>query len=278
MMNSRICTAFLLSMFLVGSAHAQGLRMYDVTGSPNFLDFVWSVDPATPAATNPVEMDIGNAIAGFEYGNGLYYAANTNTNTDLFVLNPGTGSLVNTLTMTFPGGGDVITSLEFANGILYGGFTTEGGGPSNLVSINTNTGNTTLIGAMGIGAPTGGLAFDGTTMYTVNSGAGGSATLYTVDLGSGSASAVAAILDGSGNSVTLTGLEFGRDGVLYGLGRAGNEDDLFAIDPITGLATNLGNLGPFSGQTTTLTSIPEPTSLFLLSAAGFFGLARRRRK
>ena len=87
--------------------------------------------------------------------------------------------------------------------LFYGGFTTEGRGPSTSVTINPTTGD--LVGAMGIDSPTGGLAYEGSTMNTVNSGAGGAARLYSVSLGDGSATAIDAVIDtASGADVTLT--------------------------------------------------------------------------
>ncbi|MEM7315844.1 MAG: hypothetical protein AAF497_22140 [Planctomycetota bacterium] len=144
------------------STHAQGLHLYDVSGSPSTgRDAVWEVDVDTPAANNPVTMDINNAIAGFEYGQELFYAASTNDNTELFVLKPESGDLIETIVMNFPAGGNVITSLEFVGDTLYGGFATEGGGatPGSLVTIDTTTGNDTLVGDFGFGGPTGGLAY-----------------------------------------------------------------------------------------------------------------------
>ena len=274
------CTGAILLFVVNASAEVPGLRLYEVS-SPNAI---WQVDVDIPDVINPVPQDVIESIAGFEFGQGVFYAPNTNNNTDLFVLQPGTGTLLDTITMTFPAGGDVITSLEFVGGTLYGGFTTEFvRDRSSLVTINPATGLVDLVGAMGIDSPTGGLAYDGSTMYTVNSGAGGPATLYTVSLLDGSATAIDAVLDAaSGAAVTLTGLEFGTDGVLYGLGRGElDQNTLFSIDPNTALATRLGLLGSLQGSGTSFTTIPEPGSLVLLAvglALGAFVVRRKKRE
>ena len=221
---SRVAAISILAGLAVGASAQSGLFLYDVSGGDNFQDAIWRVDEATPDVFDPLTTAINNAIAGFEYAGGNFWAASTNTNTDLFHLDGGDGSLINTVTMAFPSGGDVITSMEMVGGTLYGGFTTEGGGASHLVTIDTTSGNVSMVGAMGIDSPTGGLAYNG-TMYTVNSGAGGAATLYSVALGSGAATAIGAVAEADGTAVTLTGLEFGTDGVLYGLGRGADEDN-----------------------------------------------------
>ncbi len=261
-----------------GAASAQGLRLYEVGGANNNAnDVIWHVDTTTPTVLNPLIRDSANAIAEFEWGQGAYYAASTNINTDLFVINPITGVTSPTITMSFPSGGDVITSMEFVGATLYGGFTSEGGGgPSSLVTINTSTGVVSMVGAMGITSPTGGLAWDGATMYTVNSGAGGAATLYTVALGTGAATAVGNVTNtATGAAVVLTGLEFGTDGILYGLGRGADERTLFSINPANGDATSLGSLPIGSGSYTSLTTVPAPGAMTLLALGGL-AAARRR--
>lgn len=263
-----------------GSAMAQpaGLYGYDVGGGGGgIFDLIHQIDTSVPALMpGPLVRDAANAVAGFEHGLGAYYAASTNVNTDLFAINPFTG-VTTTTTMTFPAGGNVITSMDFVGSTLYGGFTSEGGGagPSSLVTIDVNTGNVTMIGAMGIAAPTGGLTFGNGQMYTVNAG-GSAATLYTVSLATGLATPVGAILDVTGAPVTLTGLEFGIDGVLYGLGRAGNQNQLFSINPASGSAAMLGTLA-FPGTSSSLTTvIPAPGALAILGMGGLVALRRRR--
>ena len=94
------------------------------------------------------------------------------------------------------------------------------------------------------------------------------ATLFTVDTSTGAAKAVGDVVDQNGSNITLTGLEFGTDGVLYGLGRMPDQDTLFTIDPSSGSATRVGviaNVG--TGSTTSLTTVPEPSSLALLAVA-----------
>lgn len=276
-MDQRICLfgagALTVAASMAAAGTTAGLRLWDTGANVNT---VWTIDTAAPAAVDPVYLDTDNAVADFEYGLGKYYAASTNDNTQLFVLDPANGMLLNTVVMSFPDGGNVITSMEFVGGTLYGGFATESGATfnSSLVTIDVNTGAVTMIGDMGIVGPTGGLAWNGSAMYTVNSGASGSAMLYSVDLGSGNATIIDDIVDASGAVITLTGLEFGLDGVLYGLGRGPNENMLYSIDTETAMATAIGLLNS-DGQTTSLTTVPAPASLLALGTLGL--MARRRR-
>jgi len=276
--TSTIIAATVFCMIPVQVSVAQGdLRIYEVGGNGN--DVIWELEPARPLAFGSITQEINNAVAEFEYGGGIFYAASTNDNTDLFLLEPGTGTLLDTVTMNFPGSGNVITSMEFVGDTLYAGLATEGGptDPSSLVTIDTATGAVNLVGDMGFPGPTGGLAWNG-SLYTVNSAATGAATLYSVDTSNGAASAIGSITDQNGAEVSLTGLEFGTDGVLYGLGRGPDEDFLFTIDPANGNAIRNGaivNLGV--GRTSSLTTVPEPDA-FALLLAGLAMLSLRNRE
>ena len=268
--------AALLAMPAVTAA-VSGLYVYDFDEVAG--DVIWEVDEAIPSSINPVARDRWAHVTGFEYANGVFYAANSSTNTELLTVDPGSGAMLSTTTMIFPGGGNVITSLEYVNGTLYGGFAGEDNrnGSSSLVTIDPLGGGVTLIGEMGIDSPTGGLAWDGSSLYTVNSRAGGPAMLYTVNIESGAASPVGAVLDTTGTPVGLTGLEFGLDGLLYGLGRSGQDDGaLFRIDPATGLAERLGYLES-RGSLTSITAVPEPGVLTTLILGLALWCVRRRR-
>jgi hypothetical protein len=176
--------------------------------------------------------------------------------------------------MTFPTGGDVITAMEFVGSTLYGGFTTEvaPGGPTSLVTIDTTTGGVSVVGATGIGTPLGGLAFDGATMYAVTAG-GSVGELYTIDLLSGTASLVGPTGFG------MTALEFGSDGVLYGLPnqRPGFGGHLLSINTLTGAGTDLGDLGIFNLNALT-SPIPIPPAVWLFGSGllGLIGVSRRK--
>jgi hypothetical protein len=149
--------------------------------------------------------------------------------------------------------------------------------------IDTATGDVTFVGdGFGIGTPTGGLAYDGETLYTTNAG-GNDASLYTVDPATGEATFVAEIRDVSGAPVRLTGLEFDGAGNLFGLGRSAFGDTLLSIDATTGIATVVGDIGSLaddlrggSNLFNGLTFVPAPGAASVLGLAAL-GAVRRRR-
>jgi hypothetical protein len=208
----------------------------------------YTVDTHAPAAINPIPF-VGVPGANFynEYehaGNAFYASSGSNANpAPLDSYDSATGALIQSLNMTFPPEGQQIYSLEFVGSTLYGALAGIGdGSPSYLATIDYNTGAVTTIGNMNIPDPTGGLAYDGTTMYIVNA-TGTPATLYTVNLVSGLATPLGPVFDSvTGSGVRLTGLEFGKDGLLYGMGPRNQSNPLFIINTVTGEATRLGNL------------------------------------
>jgi hypothetical protein len=88
-------------------------------------------------------------------------------------------------------------------------------------------------------------------LHDVNQ-AGSSDLLGTLDVGTGAFSEIAPL---STSGYTITGMGFGTDGEIYGLGYkygSGTNGDLFRIDPTTGAATDLGQTGlaPVGGAIT----------------------------
>lgn len=261
-----------VGLVLSASVQAQGLFGYE--GFANNLYQVTSTPSSALIGNDPTS----GSVAEIEYGGGVIYANDTLTNTNLYVISPSTGAVINTINLAFPAGGDVITAMEFVGDTLYAGFTTEGGGDTALATINTTTGVVDLVGAFsGIGSPLGGLAWDGVDLFGVTAG-GSNANLYTFNLGSGTATFQTSINEVTGAPIGLTALEFGTDGVLYALpnGQSGAlAGNLLTIDVASGIYTDLGSIGqPFMNS---LTSIPEPSSLIVIGVCGVACMLRRRR-
>ena len=244
-----VCLCLVMAMFLLAGRAGSDTTLlgWDVAGED-----LWSIDTAVPIRS----IFVGGGNSGFaseiEFRNGVVYGTDTGDNTNFSMIDPSTGIVFNTITLTFPPEGNVLTSLEFVGDTLYAGLTIEGSQgtePTYLSTVDLGTGVVTVVGAAGITSPFGGLAYDrsGAMMYAISAG-GSTATLYTIDLITGAATAVASVLVG-GLPFKATALEFGGDGVLY---TAPSFNDplfghLLTIDSMTGAAIDLGLTGLVQG-------------------------------
>jgi hypothetical protein len=163
--------------------------------------------------------------------------------------------------------GGAVNGLEFVDGTLYGTYVPSSGEPSQVVVVDQDTGELTLVGPTGFDN-VGGLAFRPTTdtMYGVTSGTGGS-NLITVDLATG-----AGTLVGPTGFTDVAALEFAPDGTLFGGigGNSGRAGELIAIDPATGAGTPVGPTG--FPVLTGLTFVPLPLDHFM-----FYRVKRAKR-
>jgi hypothetical protein len=276
MMSRRTLIAAAIGALLIGaSAEASeqtGLFAWETSHPDGSLFFV---DPGPP----PVAVFIGGPneviIAEIEWVGGTIYGTGSDDRTQLYIINPMTGLIVDSITMTLPPEGNVITSLEFVGDTMYAGLTTEAGGPTFLATIDLVTGVVTTIGPTGFELPFGGLAWDGTTMYGIAAGAA-LAELFTVDLGSGAATSLGLVtVDGS--TFDATGLEFSLDGVLYTVPASNDtlQGHLLRIDPSTAEAIDLGDTEEhdlvaltslLNEVCVTFDNLPHPSYNFTVSA------------
>ncbi|MCA9312192.1 MAG: hypothetical protein KDA21_13345 [Phycisphaerales bacterium] len=226
------------------------------------------VDIATVSASSvgPAQFPAAPIIAEIEYAAGVIYASDTSTNTRLHRIDATSGVFLDTLTLVFPPEGNVITSMEFIDGVLYAGLTSEGPGTGDmyLSTVDLGTGVVTPVGgASGIGSAAGGLAWDGTTLLALSSG-GSTPTLFSMDLVSGVATSVAPVMLGGASPGPLTALEFAHDGELYALPSRNNvrANHLLRLDPVSGVASDLGLLVAGSARIVALTN-GEPCAVDL---------------
>jgi len=237
-------------MMAAGHVMAGGPDMW-AWDARNIDHSLWSVDTSVPSATNIGPAQAFIIIAEIEYADGVIYGADTSVNTQLHSIDPNTGNVVSTLPLVFPPQGNVITAMEFIAGTLYAGLTTESVQVSEtyLCTVDLHTGVVTLVGgASGIGSPTGGLAWNGKSLYAVSAGSS-SPRLYRLDIASGAATLVGdVVLPGPTSPGGMTALEFGADGELYGLTNVSGTGaplagHLLRINPTTAGAANVGNMG-----------------------------------
>jgi hypothetical protein len=257
--------AGVLASILVMSRHASAATLLAYDGDNNSL---YSIDTATAIATLIGTDYASGDISEIELSaGGVVYAADTDDNTLLHTIDPSTGSVTGTITMTFPMGGDVLTALEFVGSTLYAGFTTEdSGGPTFLTTVDIGTGIVSTVGATGVSSPLGGLAYDVATsvMYGISAG-GSSAELFTIDLSTGAATSVGLVTIGGTSFGGTTALEFGPDGVLYALPNNNSSitGHLLSIDPLTGAATDLGFTGAESLNALTAGTMSQVVAHFV---------------
>ena len=219
---------------------------------------LWSLTTGPPPASTLIGGSNNSfTMSEIEDEGGVIYGADTSINTQLHRIDYRTGVVYDTLTLTFPPDGDVLTALEFVEGVLYAGLTTEGGGQDTFLStVDLGTGVVTVVGQTNVGSPLGGLAYDtsSSTMYAISAGGSG-AELFTISLTTGLATSLGLVTI-NGQSFQATALELGQDGVFYALPAFSDplKGHLLSIDPSTGLATDLGSTG-----------IPNPVALTQVS-------------
>lgn len=243
---------FLSTAVLLSTAPANGettLFAWEDAGQD-----LWSLFTSEPPTSTLIGgSNFDYVMSEIEEDGGVIYGADSYVNTQLHRIDRRTGVVFDTIALTFPPDGDVLTSLEFVQGILYAGLTTEGGGADTFLStVDLDSGVVTVVGQTNVGGPLGGLAYDTatSTMFAISAG-GSEAELVTINLISGAATSLGPVkLDGQ--SFKATALEFGVDGVLYALAAYYDplKGNLLTIDPVSLIATDLGSTG-----------IPNPVAL-----------------
>lgn len=243
------------------------------------------------AANGAILRDVGplNDLGGINYGitgmvfdpnSGALWGSSGNSNATvpaahaMFVkINPLTGAVLPIGAFNV-GSGNTMTDLAIdpVTHVLYG--IGSVGGP-NLYTINSSTGQATLVGATGIGFTTGGgveIASNGTVYGSPDGGRFG-----TYDKSTGAYTQIAdpgpEPLGGGG----YDSMSFNDAGVLYGVNSNGSTSTphLVTFNLTTGAVadqgTTVGRLDAIAFQVT----VPEPTS-FMWVGVGMFALSRRR--
>jgi hypothetical protein len=204
----------------------------------------------------------GGHVAGLVMGsNDVLYSANEYTPNELWIVNPASGATT-LVGMMNPSTGD--DGLGSTTSAIY--LTDRSG---NFYQVNPSTANLTYIaniGAMELSTNSATLYGSlGATLYTINTTTGATTLIGTPPINSSTSYSWEALAD--------------IDGLLYGSTTSGG---LYTIDTSNDTATYVGGsdviwgLAPESSGATS-SSVPEPATITLLSAAlVLFGLERRR--
>jgi hypothetical protein len=187
----------------------------------------------------------GRAEAGTVYGAD---GQNGNPATKLYILDPATGAPLSTVGPI----GFAVSGMSFdpLNGVLYGATAPRGTSTRQLITINTNTGVGTLIGALGVTIDELAFAANG-TLYGWSGRTAGS-SLYTINLATGAATKVGT----SGLTDSGVGFAIDASGTAY-LAAAGASGALRTVNLATGAVTTVA----------TLSGAPIPTAS--IDAMGF---------
>ncbi len=262
-----------------------------------------TVSPAdgSGAVVGPMGAGVIPALA-VDPTTGIMYAARGGGVPNVYTVAPGSGAtaLVGDTLLGFA----AVGGMDFdGSGTLYAAVNIAGDGGTgsdHLATINTITGQATVIGpfgnCVGVVVPSGGggfctiegmegIAFDAAgTLWGAHSarGAAGAPGLYTINPGTGAATFVAPILDVSGPGPTggVVSLQFACDGTLYGgtargLG-AGDGGFLGTINPATGAFTFVGPASATGGSSLGALAFEDPcptgpTSIEVSKTASFDG-------
>lgn len=279
-----IASFALLACF--SSAFSQTLFAASAAGGAGEL---YTLDPTTGAMV----LDIGalNDVTGANYGvtglafnpiTGVLYGSSSNSNATtrarLITIDINTAlvteiGLFNAGPVNGSGVPSTMGDIAFdAAGNLYGVGTI--GGPQ-LYSINTTTGQATVIGSTGLTSTTGGgLAISSGGVFY---GTPTSTRFGTYDSGTGAFTNIANPTKPVGGA--YAGLAFNGSGTLYGLNLGAGSpppSHLVTIDPLTGNVTDLGeSVG--SLDAIAFQAVPEPATMVVLSL-GALAATRRKRK
>jgi hypothetical protein len=260
------------------ATRADAQTLYGATSSGH--GELYTLNPATGGVIQDIgalndAAAINYSVSGLAFNpiTGVLYGATGGVSGhSLLMINPVNGLV--TVVGSFNAGTATMTDLAFdSSGKLYG-ISSSGG--ANLYTINTATGQATLIGNSGAAfTEGGGLAISGGVFYgapmpgeygTYNPITGVYTHIATPATPAGGGSYAALAFNGS----TLYG-----DNLIAGA--AGGATHLVTIDPTTGTVTDIG-LSVTHLDAIAFSIVPEPGAIALFSAGGLIALIARRKK
>ena len=236
-----------------------------------------SINPSTGAGTALGVIGF-NQVGGMDFNpsTGILFAAGRNPiggALTLLTINPATGAGTAVGVISGTSGANV-TDISFrSDGVLFGA-----NGSNQAFTLNVTTGAASLLGAIGGGSFGNALAFSpGDTLFFANS------DLETINQSTGVGTTVVGLTyPGLTNSPRANGMDFDPvTGALYasvqtqGDGSSPGSSRLVTINPVTGVATNIGttfnNLDALT--VAPVAAIPEPSTTAVLAGLAGLGLA-----
>jgi len=247
----------------------------------------------------------------------LYVTTGNGNESTLYTVDPQTAQAVLVGDVLAGSTGMVITGMAFqpGSGVLYGVTGSETGPSRQLVTIDPQTAQATLIGGLGVGSSDISFAADGTlyswttrggplgiidliTGLQAQVGAGANGTqgnglafapdgtlylagptgpgdLYTVNPTTGAITSVATLVDVPLNFGNVNAMASDANGLLYAVGRSSAE--LVTINPVTGAFTSVGTLSFGEADALAFFVVPEPATWVLVALGLGGGLLVRRR-
>ena len=280
-----VCALAMLS--LAPQADAAALYGATASGGPGELYVLDAANGAVLQDVGPLNDALGTnyPITGLAFHpvSGVLYGSTGNnpvaTAARLVTIDPATALVTvigsyNAGPTNTSGTPATMADLAFdAAGNLYG--IGSIGGPQ-LYSINTATGQATVVGSTGLTSTTGGgLAISAAGVFY---GTPTASRYGTYDSTTGAYTDITnPVKPGGGGAYAALG--FDTNGVLYGLNSAPGSPPptfLVTIDPATGTVTNVGQ--SVNAIDAIAFQIPEPATLGLLMAAVVVGVLRRTRR
>lgn len=257
--------AALLAALLIFSFNASALPMgYAVDNQGDFYSIDLSSGVSTFIGATGIASPDTELVEGLAMNTGGQLYATTSLGM-LYSVNSATGAF----TAIGDTGRGNIEGLDFRGGELLGSeflsiqdvFSIDLGSAATTGLVTVDRGDIQLISAMAV--------LDANTALFAGTLTPGTSTLFSLDLGSGTTTLIGDLAS------FVAGLDFARDGTLYGVGNAGS---VSIIDPATAVMTSVGSTGNQFWLALTTYSVPTPGAgaLLLLGLAGLMAARPRR--